>query len=341
MKMKITNNERGSALLLVLLLLLVFSILGVGLLSMNISAAKQLNKKEEQVQARHLAEMGVLHYKAEVKKMIENHNVIIKGFNNSSISKEQLEEKISLQKNIFCSNLVKKSMIKEDEYKVSLAETPNCLDSGEINLLAISIGKPGSIGEAKIEAKLTFTIPSTPIEVIGGGDGGNQGGIGVTPETPSPGKVDNFQIERGTNPSIAGDITIMKKLTSKPGNHDTNIYFRNNLYIDGEIQINNHACIIVGEDFSLNKVSKWGPKVNIFIYGNAYLPSGFNVIKKIFVDGDVYIGGKKLGNREQYSFVPKEFPACGLPGTGNPPSNPSELKVIEWDIYDDIEATYH
>ena len=339
--MKIRNNEHGSALLMVLLLVVVFTILGMGLLSMNISATKQFNKKGEQVQARHLAEMGVLHYKAEVKKMIENQNVIIKGLNNSSISQEQLEGKINLQKHIFCSDLVEQSMIKENQYVVSLAKTPNCLESNKVNLVVISIGKPGSIGEARIEAKLTLTMPSTPFEVIGGGDGGGQGDNEATPETPSPGKVDNFYVERGTNQSIVGDLTIMKKLTSKPGKHATNIHFQNNLYIDGQIEINNHACIFVGEDFSLNKIANWGPSVNIFIYGNAYLPSGFNVIKKIFVDGDVYIGGKKLDNREQYTFVPNKFPGCGQSGTGNMPSNPSELIVPEWEIYDDIEATYH
>ena len=48
---------------MVLLLVVVFTILGMGLLSINISSTKQFNKKEEQVQARHLAEMGILHYK--------------------------------------------------------------------------------------------------------------------------------------------------------------------------------------------------------------------------------------------------------------------------------------
>ena len=57
---------------MVLLLVVVFTILGMGLFSMNISSTKQFNKKEEQVQARHLAEMGILHYKAKVQEML-NH----------------------------------------------------------------------------------------------------------------------------------------------------------------------------------------------------------------------------------------------------------------------------
>ena len=72
--MRHKNNERGGALIMVLLLVLVFTILGMGLLTMNISAAKQFNKKEEQVQARHLAEMGVLHYKAKVHKRVKDYS---------------------------------------------------------------------------------------------------------------------------------------------------------------------------------------------------------------------------------------------------------------------------
>ena len=72
--MKIRYNERGGALLVVLLLVVVFKVVGMGLLTMNISAAKQFNKKEEQVQARHLAEMGVLHYKAEVKQTVDDYH---------------------------------------------------------------------------------------------------------------------------------------------------------------------------------------------------------------------------------------------------------------------------
>ncbi len=68
--MVISKNERGGALLLVLMLVVIFSVLGMGVLMLNISASKQLSKKEEQIQARHLAEMGIMHYKAEVEKIV-------------------------------------------------------------------------------------------------------------------------------------------------------------------------------------------------------------------------------------------------------------------------------
>ncbi len=108
--MKIKNNENGSALLMVLLLMLVFTILGMGLLTMNISAAKQFNK-EEQVQARHFAEMGVLHYKADVEELVEVNNrilqTIISNHNPNDKNSESLQSKIDNQNNKFCSGIQK------------------------------------------------------------------------------------------------------------------------------------------------------------------------------------------------------------------------------------------
>ena len=43
-------------------------------MSMNISAAKQFNNKEEQIQARHQAENGLLHYKAMIDKKVESYS---------------------------------------------------------------------------------------------------------------------------------------------------------------------------------------------------------------------------------------------------------------------------
>ena len=69
-----SGNERGSALLIVLMLVVIFTVLGLGLLTMNISASKQFSKKEEQVQARHMAEMGLLHYKKEINNEVMSYS---------------------------------------------------------------------------------------------------------------------------------------------------------------------------------------------------------------------------------------------------------------------------
>src|SRR6476620_5987891 len=60
MKLK---NENGMALVTVLLMITVFSILGMAVISLSISNTKQVAKTEQEVQAVDLAEMGVIYYK--------------------------------------------------------------------------------------------------------------------------------------------------------------------------------------------------------------------------------------------------------------------------------------
>jgi type II secretory pathway component PulK len=62
------KNQKGYVLLIVLMLIMVFTVLGLSLLTLNITSAKQFNNKEKIVQARHTAEMGALHYKAHIAK---------------------------------------------------------------------------------------------------------------------------------------------------------------------------------------------------------------------------------------------------------------------------------
>lgn len=68
------KNEKGSTLVMVLLIVVVITILGAALFTMNMSASKQFTKKEHQVQARHLAEMGIEHYHAKVEEKVQQHN---------------------------------------------------------------------------------------------------------------------------------------------------------------------------------------------------------------------------------------------------------------------------
>ena len=70
--MKAIKNEKGYALLMVLMLILLFTVLGMGLMATNMNSAKQFTTKENQVQARHQAEMGVLHYNAILKDKINS-----------------------------------------------------------------------------------------------------------------------------------------------------------------------------------------------------------------------------------------------------------------------------
>ena len=61
--MKNFKNENGMALVTVLLMITVFSILGMAVISLSISNTKQVAKTEQEMQAVDLAEMGVVYYK--------------------------------------------------------------------------------------------------------------------------------------------------------------------------------------------------------------------------------------------------------------------------------------
>ena len=70
------KNENGSSLLIVLMTMTVFSVVGLGLLGLNINSAKQTSVSGGNMQATNLAEMGTLHLEQEIYKLLgENNNV--------------------------------------------------------------------------------------------------------------------------------------------------------------------------------------------------------------------------------------------------------------------------
>ncbi|MBO0601341.1 hypothetical protein I2483_06680 [Sporosarcina sp. E16_3] len=344
------KNERGGALVMVLLLVLVFTILGMGLLTMNISAAKQFNKKEEQVQARHFAEMGVLHYQAKVKEMIEEHNNKIK-----SITHAEILSGINTE---FCRELNNEKKLpeeingeKQSNYTVSLKGTSGCDSiSTEIKLTINSVGKSGINREVEIDADITFRRPNTLFDVVSGG--GENGGNNLPPTTPTENvnvEYGNFNIKNGAK-QYETSIHIKEgkkgekgQLTVEPGKNEggTDATFQNDLYVEGVVDIHNQGCIAVQGNFTATESLKLGNKAYLYIYGNANLPSSINLHNnhaEIYVSGDVYINGVKQVP-EKYSAVPIKNSECSPPGPGDNGGSGS-LKATKWDLNTKIEASY-
>ena len=65
------KEEKGAALVVVLLMMTIFTILGLGLLAQNIHSAKQFNKTGDRLKATHLAEMGVVYTETKFKQQID------------------------------------------------------------------------------------------------------------------------------------------------------------------------------------------------------------------------------------------------------------------------------
>ncbi|CAM3109157.1 hypothetical protein FITA111629_03955 [Filibacter tadaridae] len=241
--MRAGNNEHGGALAMVLMIIVVFTVLGIGLLTMNISATKQFHKKGEQVQARHLAEMGVLHYKAEVGKTLKEYNESFKPDyvtywkNNKKITEIDYEKS---SKNYFiglCKKTKKVNVIPESSTKGTYILEEEDMSQNQINKecernynltdkpteIVLAVESTGAIADVSKTIKARVTIVSTG-DILG--DEGseypvtsNPGGGEVITTTP-PGKVFSTADEY----EIAGAINIWSNLKWE---------FKNSLRIGG------------------------------------------------------------------------------------------------------------
>ncbi|KXH87303.1 hypothetical protein [Sporosarcina sp. HYO08] len=305
--MKIRNSERGSALLIVLLLVVVFTLLGMSLLTMNISAAKQFKKKEERVQARHLAEMGVLHYKAEVEKIVEQ-----------AVSSN--DEDIDSLKN----NIVGIS-IPEVGYGYKVKRINSIYDNVEerLQIKIESLGEPISgTTRSKIEATI----------VINTKNGKDLDGKHSPPTRDDVLIIEKgFEIPKNGYGPINKDLHIKGNLTAVNGNHNTNLTVMNDLYIEGNIDINNHTCIVVDGDLTVlgSVPENISGKVYIVVNGNAYFHTGPGKINNasIFVQGNVT--GNNLGDLDQYKVQPSK---ANCPNLINP--------KINWFVHPSVGPKY-
>lgn len=193
--MRYKNNERGGALIMVLLLVLVFTILGMGLLTMNISAAKQFNKKEEQVQARHLAEMGILYYKAGIDEAVKVYSNQPVEYKYAMVNGIQVINQEKTLRNYYSKLCTAVQVVGVPDYKADSAISTggsykltnidrDCQirDSDPVpekmELAVKSVGIMNGV-EKSIDAKVTISSGSGS----GGGDG-NLGTLGYLPQKP-------------------------------------------------------------------------------------------------------------------------------------------------------------
>lgn len=75
-------NERGATLAVVLLVILVFSVLGLALMGSTVNENKRVNVTESDVQARYLAESGLTYFEQDFNNYIKNTDTASLNFNN-------------------------------------------------------------------------------------------------------------------------------------------------------------------------------------------------------------------------------------------------------------------
>lgn len=357
-RMMHSKNERGSTLFMVLMLVIVFTILGIGVLSLNISASKQFDKKEEQVQARHQAEMGVLHYQNQLKERVKTHNNEIKKIvedqliNKASRIKDE-NKKLCLTLNDTVEKI--KSPVNPDggKYEVSKNGGIDCSIPGMKTITIYSKGEAGENGESLIEADLTLKIPenthitedeeSIPTPPPSTGNvikewpciqKNEQGSMEDCDETLNDYvEVGNVAIDKGD--LKFNDHFVADTLRIGSGN-GANITVAKDLYIKELLSIQNQLCLSVQGNLTIqNKLEiQSNGQIYIFVYGDAFFPTKPGKNGNYFVNGNVYFGGVKQ-TPNPYTSVPNlsESNKCKLPGL-------PEIEVDEWDYIDGIDAEY-
>ncbi|MEY2192667.1 hypothetical protein AB7942_07980 [Neobacillus sp. BF23-41] len=95
--MKTLKNERGMTLVVVLLTIVVFSVLGLAVISTSVSNVKQVSKAESNIKTTDIAEMGIQYYETQLKAYlngqlynIEKQNELMNSLYNGTISKDNL-----------------------------------------------------------------------------------------------------------------------------------------------------------------------------------------------------------------------------------------------------------
>lgn len=317
------KNEQGYALVMVLMLVFVFSILGMGLFALNMNASKQFNHKEETIQARHYAEMGVLHYKAELESFVKTN---------------------SKNENLSCSDFPKKVNQSSGQGYNDYEVTMSCIDEGE-DVKKIIIGSLGKVEETDEKIEAIFKVNQTnPIKK-------EEGSIPTPADYNDSVKIieGSYNFANGIYTQTKDSLHIKGRMTVAPGNSNggNEITIRRNLFIDQDMHLQNHACVVTQGDLIVKGNITSTNKVYIFVYGDAYFNhyTYTSSNNEIFVSGKVYENGVEKTNT--YPSVPQgtsynygngngnDKKSCPLPGSGNP-----GIPSYSWQLEDKLEVDY-
>ncbi|OIJ10283.1 hypothetical protein BKP35_14390 [Anaerobacillus arseniciselenatis] len=276
--MKKHNNQKGYALVLVLIMITIFSLLFIMLAGNALTSYRQINMSEDNVQATTLAEMGVVHYHTLILDAIES--VLEDPFTADLIQKEidkvddfdtlTDEEKISTLRGIIADvwkvtvdipTLTTRPMhVNEQLQHYFDIESDNVTVTKDQNGLKFNFVSKGSNNIKIVGLETTINIPIDAfINInIGDEDGSNGGGNGTT---PGDGTFDGSLIskptglptctdEDDTNCSYNGTIEIPRGNYTLNGStlhvtesflleSNTNRFTNSLIYVEGEFTTKN------------------------------------------------------------------------------------------------------
>ncbi|MFC6037851.1 hypothetical protein ACFPYN_00160 [Paenisporosarcina macmurdoensis] len=312
------KNQKGYILLIVLMLIIVFSVLGLSLLSLNITSAKQFNNKEKTVQARHTAEMGALHYKAYIAeewKNLKNKNKsvinVFNGFNQGQRKQIKAEylEKLNVNNNKFCDT-IKAYSLETSEYTATNMTTdcsPAISDNLEWEFNVTIQNKPTVKNDKVVKLSATVKMNAPFYEV-------KDDWIGTPVNTGKNKKKNKDTYGKYKTLSVINEDVLMDDFSS-----DTKewIQFNKSVYAKNSFNMKPMSCAIVKGDFRVDGSILFYSKATIFIYGDADLPSSLDYHNNhggIFVAGRVSITGVLQPTNPYMGIDPKVNPGnCAVP----------------------------
>ncbi|RLQ91922.1 hypothetical protein [Planomicrobium sp. Y74] len=367
--METLKSEKGYALLMVLMLILLFTVLGMGLMATNMNSAKQFSTKENQVQARHQAEMGVLHYGVVLEDKVKRSST-------TAISCTDIDALLGTTK----------KLSKGDYYIEPVNGPASCKEVNSGKLLEVTIKSTGIVqGDTKKKVEATFYIDNLGSSLEEAGENTDSINPPLT-EPDNAQKRDSYFVNKHSGEALStfnNSLVINKSLSTGKG-ASTVFKAKKHLFIKGvngiSLDTNNHTCIGVGGNFTaLNKID-WGgqssiellvrqdayfptiidnwksDKTTVFIFGDLYLPESYtykNHNKNLAVKGDmqVYIQGKVYQNSRSsgfkevishpfYKMDQTSLDTANSLSCAVPVMEEENTKTPNWILQDDINISY-
>lgn len=263
-------NERGGALIIVLLTITLISIFSVTLLFQLTSAKKQFNQTEGDIQATNTAEMGLIYIRQEILEVYKS----LSSSNNREDVIQELSEELSF---LPFEKSFKSATITPTKYEVDVN-----IERGEGNTIIIENTSTGTVGE------YTKTLSDRiSLSYVGSGDLSFEENAPSDEELKDYNKVtDKKESKFGQDTKLEGDHHFLQEFHITSSSNQ--VVVDGDLYLEEGAHVNNNGNTlhIKGNLFSESTNFKGGTKSKIIVERNAiFKQTGFSTSVPICIKG--------------------------------------------------------
>ncbi|WP_339197040.1 hypothetical protein MKY27_01270 [Solibacillus sp. FSL R5-0449] len=326
--MKLIKNENGITIVLVLLVIIIFSILGITLFSLTNTNAKQNNKIEVDMQAVNIAEMGIIHYRNALIYHLndELHSKFVQAIsdikannelNNPSIPKLEINGSNILDRSVGAfnkENYIVRSLLNTQiqatndypyTYEISQSDSDIIFQGSKVT---VKFKSTSSVNEQKSTVVGDFTIDL--VKLINDNLTINTPSIvpGIRSNKPVQSQnipaplITHTNYETGGNQDFVNkNIHVSKDYTA----HNIKNVIDTHLFIDGNMKVSNNfthglsnSILYTGGNLTFHNGTGSISNSTIYVSGNfnAKLINGTVSNSKIFVEGDLVMTNTGQGS---------------------------------------------